>query len=230
MSPINHDVFKNFPEVEGHKDFPDEISVRLLNELHKYKSNAKPYWIQIMGIPGSGKTRLVQMLRKSLNKHSLYTLAAFDEYMELIPEYRNEQDRAQAFRKYEAPARAMGFEIFKDLIKRKVNVLFEHSTTFPAVRDLMYFIKQSGYTFILIRVVTDTHIAKRRVKNREKRTKRHVPESVIDERVLITADRWAELSKISDAQFSIINNGDYKPAETFGKTVDDVVNLVNSIA
>ncbi|MCF7865003.1 MAG: zeta toxin family protein [Candidatus Pacebacteria bacterium] len=218
-----------FPKVEGFKDFPGNIAAGLLDGIKKYKSSDHPYWIQIMGIPGSGKTTLVQMIKKALNDSHLYTLAAFDEYMEQIPDYHLERNRVQAFTKYEAPARAAGFKIFEELIERKVNVLFEHSTVFPAVKDLMYFIKQSGYTFILIRVTTDTGIAKNRVKKREKRTKRHVPESLIDERAIVTAERWDELSKISDAQFSIENNGKQKVGETFKVVVAEVADFVKSL-
>lgn len=219
----------NFPEVEGLKDFPQDIAESLLKELDRYEGHKQPYWIQVMGIPGSGKTTLVRMLQDKLNKRIPYTLAAFDEHMELIPEYHTETDRAAAFARFEAPARAIGFEIFRELIKRKVNVLFEHSTTFPAVRDLMYFVKQAGYALILVQVGVDIDIAKMRVKDREHLTKRHVPESLIEERAAIAADRWEELSTISDARFSVVNNGLEVAEKAFEETVADVYSFVDTL-
>lgn len=216
-----------FPEVDGLKDFPQNIAEKLLKEIDKYEGHKHPYWIQIMGIPGSGKTTLVRMLQQELNNRIPYTLAAFDEYMELIPEYMTEQDRAMAFAKFEEPARAVGFEIFKELIRRKVHVLFEHSTSFIGVRDLMYFVKQSGYKLILIRVEVDQCVAKARVKAREEITKRHVPESLIDERFVIIQTRWEELTKIADLNLSVVNNGDVDSREVFRKTIDKVKDSVH---
>lgn len=219
----------SFPEVDGLKDFPIEVAEQILSHARKYTGSARPYWIQVMGVPGSGKTTLVSDLHKNLNKRRPYTLAGFDEYMERIPEYHGEENRARAFTKFEAPARAVGFEVFRDLIDRKVDVLFEHSTTFPAVRDLMYFIKESGYVLILIRVVADIDVVKERVKARESVTSRHVPESLIEERVDIADNRWEELATIADMKTAVVNNGDHSAEETFRSAIVEVSNFIDSL-
>ena len=219
----------DYPEVPDTDKIPHELLAKALTEAANYPHQNKPYWIQVIGIPGSGKTTFVEMLSKRLEFRRPYTLASNDTFMDQIPEYQAMADRALAFQTFEGPARALVFELFKKLIAQKNDVLYEHSTSYPPVRDLMYYIKQSGFTFVLVRITVPLDVAKRRAHQREAETNRHIPESVIDERAALGDSRWEELSQIADYKISVENDGSLPPNETFSETITKITDFVKSL-
>lgn len=182
-----------------------------------------------MGIPGAGKSELVHLLQEELVFRKPYALAAFDVFMELIPEYRAMQDRDEAFKLFEVPARDFGFEVLHKLIEQKTDVVFEHGLTYLPARDLLFEVKRAGYRLICIRVEVEVQVAKDRVRKRGEKTGRHVPESLIDERFLVSDDRWKTVGEIADYTVAVKNNGEVGAYDAFKNTVQKVADYVRTL-
>lgn len=219
----------DFPEVPDKDRMPQDLLAKALHDAAPFPSRSKPYWVQVMGIPGAGKTLFVEQLAKALQLRAPYALAANDVFLVQIPEYLQMQDRALAFETWDSVARAIAFTVLEDLIARKADVIYEHSTVYPAVRDLMYFVKECGYELILVRIDVPLDIAKQRAIIREKETVRHVPEYVIEERVGIVEERWSELTKIADFSTRFANEGAQTPQDTFRTPVEHIIERIKSL-
>jgi predicted ABC-type ATPase len=211
-------------------EVPADTRRKIFDYLLNYPSRVMPYWIQVMGIPGAGKTELVQLLKEELAFRKPYTLAAFDVFMEQIPEYRAMPDRQKAFKVFEEPARDFGFEVLTRLIAQKTDVVFEHGLTYLPARDLLVSVKKAGYQLICVRIVVDAAIAKERVKRRDEETGRHVPESLIDERLLVSEDRWSFVKEFADYTVVVKNNGEVSVYNAFKDTVTLVSEYVRKLA
>ena len=182
-----------------------------------------------MGIPGAGKTELVHLLQEELSFRKPYALAAFDVFMEQIPEYKTMPDRQAAFKVFEEPARNFGFEVLNRLIAQKTDVVFEHGLTYLPARDLLVSVKKAGYQLICARVVVEASIAKQRAKKRGEETGRFVPESLIDERLLVSDDRWNFVKGFADYTVVVENNGEVSAYNAFKNTVSLVANFVRKL-
>lgn len=210
-------------------EIPADTRRKIFDDLLYYPSRATPYWIQVMGIPGAGKTELVHLLQEELSFRKPYALAAFDVFMEQIPEYRAMPDRQEAFKVFEEPARDFGFEVLNRLIAQKTDVVFEHGLTYLPARDLLVRVKKAGYQLICVRVVVEASIAKQRAKKRGEETGRFVPESLIDERLLVSDDRWNFVKEFADYTVAVENNGEVSVYDAFKNTVQLVTDYVRTL-
>jgi predicted ABC-type ATPase len=218
-----------YPSTDGIERVPEEMCRKIFGELLHYSSRKHPYWIQVMGIPGAGKTELIRILQEELAFRKPHTLAATDEYMEALPGFHEMKDRDEAFRTFDPVASALGLEVHKRLIAQKSDVLFERSLAHPAYRDVMYMVKKSGYTLVVVLVRVSTQVAKQRTLKRAQETNRHIPESVIDERVLLVEERWMEMKKIADYTVEVENNGEVSAYNALKNTAMMVTDFIRTL-
>lgn len=211
-------------------DIPEEIRRSVLADLLRYPSRRQPYWIQIMGIPGAGKSELVAMLAKSLDFRAPHAMAGTDEYLVRIPAFHATSDREAAFRAFDPIATAFGLEVHRHLIAQKSDVVFERSLAGIDYRDFMYEVKRAGYKMVMIRVDVDFDVAKARAEARESAGGRHVPLSVMRERVALVQDRWEEMKALADSMLELKNNGEKGVAETFFEAVKFVRDFVQGLS
>lgn len=219
----------DFPEVPDKDKIQQDILDRALVAAKSYPPRDKPYWIQVMGIPGSGKTTFTHQLIPSLASRTPYLIDSFDSFMVQFNGYTQAPDLKTAFTQYEGPARALGFAVIQKLIEKRCDIVFEHSMSYPPARDLLYFAKEQGYQIVLVRILVPVEEAKARVKVQESVIGRHVPESLIDERAVLSDQRWEELSKIVDFKIECLNDGSLPTESVFVDTIKNVTTFVGSL-
>lgn len=214
---------------EGTKLVPPDMRRTIFDDLVRYPSRDQPYWIQVMGIPGAGKSTLVGMLAEKLSFRKPYTLAATDVFLEQLPAYRALPDRDEAFRLYDPVVTALGYEVFTQLIAQKSDVLFERSLADILYRDLMYIVKKSGYRLVTVLIRVDVAVAKARTEARALETNRHVPEAVIDERAILIEERWKDMLGIADYTVEVKNNGEVSAPDALRGTVEMVTEYIRGM-
>lgn len=163
--------------------------------LQGITSKENPILLQISGIPGAGKSTYC---KTHLMPDFLYI--SFDNIMLELSEYKNEvisNGIESAYKKYEMPARAIGYELLNQALKLKLNIMLEHSGTNKAHLELFKNIKNKGYQTAVNFIVCDVNVALRRSKDREIEQKRHVPEKIILERAKFFNAFIEEYSKIT---------------------------------
>ena len=155
-----------------------------------------PTLLQISGIPGAGKTTFA---KQPLFESYLYL--NFDFVMEMIPAYNQmlfSKGSEVAFAHWEMPARIIGYQILLEAIKKKVNILLDHSGTNPAHIELFKKVKELRYTTELIFLLCDREVAYQRTQERTLRTHRFTPRHLIDERADLALSFLEKYKKIAD--------------------------------
>ncbi len=180
-----------------YKDIKSPESERLIAEsLSGIQPSAAPELLQISGIPGAGKSTFC-----AKHQQEGYLYLSFDRIMSRLSGYQQElaQNGAeQAYRKYEMPARIIGYEILRRALNRRLNIMFEHSGTNQAHLELFKNIHKKGYKTAVDFVICDTRLAIKRAKEREKRINRHVPEQLIVERAARFSEYMSAYQKLTD--------------------------------
>lgn len=134
-----------------------------------------------LGIPWVGKTtKIHQFIRENSQlKDIQFTQIGNDDIMQAMPDYQaavNTDWPEQAFKDFELPARAIGYELLREAVASGVNLLIDHSGTAEYRPTLLREIQSKWYYIIMVHVHCELKEALRRSKIREKETKRHVPE------------------------------------------------------
>lgn len=187
LIPYSYDIIQN--------DVFDSI---IEQELSRAQPATTPFFHQISGIPGSGKSTFCEHF---LHKNPSFSYISFDKIMESIPSYSQDiikKGSAEAFKNWEIPARIIGYEILKRLIEKKANILLEHSGVNEPHLHLCKNIKQLSYTTTICFLMCDKKIALKRTKERECLTHRHTPESLIEQRALSIVQYAQKYTKIAD--------------------------------
>ncbi len=183
----------------------EETEQLIAKSLYGIKASDKPELLQISGIPGSGKSTFCAQ-----NKPRGYLYLSFDAIMTKLSGYQQElaQNGAeQAYRKYEMPARIIGYEILRRALNQHINIMFEHSGTNQAHLELFKNIHSKGYKTAVDFIVCDTTLAIKRAKEREKQINRHVPEQLIIERSAKFSEYITTYQKLAD-KVSFFNGAD----------------------
>ena len=147
---------------------------------------SRPYLINISGIPCAGKSTLSQ---KILNQNPFLLYISFDEIMESLSLYQNDyksHGQEYAFKKWEIPARYLGYKLLQTSIKNNYPILFEHSNANTLHIDLYRWIKNQGYYLEIRFINIDIDSAEERSKKRN----RYMPLEIIKE-------RYEQLQKIN---------------------------------
>lgn len=164
-----------------------------------------PYFVHTLGIPGSGKSSFVNALADQM-KDRPPTVVAFDRLMEQVPEYRTHQDREQAFKQYELPAREAGYLLLRRLIEKGADILLDHSGAFPKHVDMLRYAKEAKhYRVIIVRIMVDLETAKKRIAIRQSIEGRHTPLDYVDERNRIVTELLPAYRDVADVYAEISN-------------------------
>lgn len=175
MPSIKELVVSDYKSVKSKET--EEIISQSLKGLYPAK---EPKLLQVSGIPGAGKSTFCAKYAK---KDFLYL--SFDKIMSKLSGYQLELTLGgaeQAYRKYEMPARIIGYELLRRALNLHLNIMLEHSGTNNAHLELFQNIKKYGYKTEVDFILCDTKLAIQRAAAREKVINRHVPEQLIVER------------------------------------------------
>ena len=168
----------NFDEAK--KEFDYIIN----SEISNYSPSGKPVLTIISGIPYSGKSTFI---KDNTVEPELSIIISFDTIMKKLSYYNKliSIDKKIAFSKCELPARIIGYELLQKSIEKKINIIFEHSSTPPEHLELYSEISdRHAYHVKLIYLKCSVETAKKRAeKNNFKRDQgRYTPLEYIDSR------------------------------------------------
>lgn len=142
--------------------------------------SAHPRFVQVGGIPGAGKSTFCAGRRWNDR-----LFISFDAIMENIPAYQTDiyrLGRAGSFKKWEIPARIVGYELLRRAVEARADIYFEHSGVNRPHIQLVENLKKCGYRTEMHFILCSLAIAEARAKAREQMTKRHTPPAIIAER------------------------------------------------
>ncbi len=175
MPSITNDIAYEYDAIKS-SEYEDLISKTLGNK----KPSSNPCFEQIMGIPGAGKSTFAKLYQK---EDAVFI--SFDKIMENIQQYQQdckELGSIQSFKKWEMPARVIGYETLKRAIQKRINICFEHSGVIQSGLDLIKNLKNYNYTTQMNCITCDINEAYKRAEIREQQTKRHTPKEMIKQR------------------------------------------------
>lgn len=181
----------------GYYDIRNKVYDEIINAvLAGAHPTPKPMLIQVGGIPGAGKSTFC---KQQLYAGSIYI--SFDAIMELIPDYQRDLyllGSAESFKKWEIPARVIGYEILRRAVVRKLNIFLEHSGVNQAHLELFDNIKKLGYRTEIDYILCNPKIAYKRTVAREKVTMRHTPKEIIEERAALVEQYLEKYKTMAD--------------------------------
>lgn len=162
------------------------------------KAQKNPAMFHMCGIPAAGKTTFY---KNHKDEFKGYIFISFDDVMEHIDDYKKDIEKygsVEAFKKWEMPARIIGYEILRIAIKNKYNIFLDHSGLNDGHKFLLENIKKLGY-HTEVRVVQCTpRTALIRSKRRERAINRHLPLQLIINRFLMLSDQIINFGNIAD--------------------------------
>ncbi len=186
-SSLNIDLL--IPEIAGIIPYKYE-SIRcslydniLNNIIGKKIPNSNKFIFHMLGIPGSGKTTFIKTVEEINSDNCV--LIAFDDIMERIPYYREDNIKlgsVESFKKWEIPARVIGYELLVRSIESSLSIFFDHGGLCRQHVSLMSNIRSYGYKTIMKFMNCDLKTAQERVVKRETVTGRHTPVEMINKR------------------------------------------------
>ena len=173
-----------------------------------------PRFIQIGGIPGAGKSTFCA------DRHwNSRLFISFDAIMENIPAYHTDiyrLGRAGSFKKWEIPARIIGYELLRRAVEIRADIYMEHSGVNKPHVQLIENLKKYGYQTEIHFLLCSLAVAKARAEARERMTGRHTPPALIAERYnLVDTYLQTYAAKVdslyvyntTDNKFSLSRNG-----------------------
>jgi len=188
---------------EEHKE-DMQIFEGILNAMLKsVLSQEKPKFIHMLGLPGAGKSTYYKQHQSEFQN---YLYIDFDLVMGATKEYQKDLKvlgSAEAFKRWQIPARIAGYELLKRAIEEKKNIFFDHGGTPVCHRELLKNIKAFGYQTKMIYLPCSVDVALKRVAARELLTKRHTPSQIVIERDLLIKQNLTTYQSLVD-EFEII--------------------------
>ncbi|MFI3241999.1 MAG: zeta toxin family protein [Alphaproteobacteria bacterium] len=175
MPSITKDVSYEYDAIKS--DVFEAIISDILKDSH---TSSNPYFEQVMGIPGAGKSTFTKKY-----KRDDAVFLNFDNVMERIPQYQKdilELGSVESFKKWEMPARVIGYEVLRRAVEAKANIFWDHSGLFVSCLDLIENIKKYNYNTHMFCLLCDVDEACKRAQQREQITKRHTPKEMIEQR------------------------------------------------
>lgn len=139
--------------------------------LKEIPAQEKPMLFHTLGFPGSGKSTLLEYCHeheKLFPENSFFL--GFDRIMESCEAYQNDHAEfgsEEAFNRWEIPARALGYELLQEALRRKIHIVFEHSGARKDHVDMLRTAKEYyGYEIVMLDVVCDVEKAVQRMTAR----------------------------------------------------------------
>ncbi|MDR2564388.1 MAG: ATP-binding protein [Prevotellaceae bacterium] len=189
--------------------FESIISDKLLD----VRSAARPFLVNISGIPGAGKSTYCHRLISGrahlfgLDFSSALYLA-FDDIMcsdRLQAEVRSSAFYEKCFGRWEVPARIAGYELLRRAVRMRLNILFEHSSALAQHVDLFRLIASDfDYEIYFAHIKVDIDLAKRRVLERTVREDRRVDSERIIKRDKALMLLLPEYQKLFKSQYKLL--------------------------
>lgn len=142
--------------------------------------SVQPKLVHMGGIPGAGKTTFT---RNYPMENMVYI--GFDAVMSEIKGYKEDIKvfgSEEGFKKWEMPARIIGYELLRRCVEMRTNIFFDHSGCFASHIDLVHNIRKYHYTTDMYFILCDIEVAYQRALLREEWTMRHTPREMIEER------------------------------------------------
>lgn len=184
------------------KIYQEEESFGFEEIIEKFISSVpsveEPEFVHMLGIPAAGKSTYYEANK---DKYKDYVFVGFDFIMMAHPEYQNDVlslGSVEAFKKWELPARIAGYELLRRAVETKKNIFFDHGGTPKCHQELLINVKALGYNTRMFYIYCDVETAIKRAKIREFDTKRHTPEEMIRERMLLVEENKQIYKKIVD--------------------------------
>lgn len=162
-----------------------------------------PVFFHTLGFASSGKTTLIEFCRtqENLFPFGFFSLA-FDRLMESCPAYQQDYKTLgaeAAFRKWELPARRLGYELLQEAVARRIPVVFEHSGARDDHVALLKAAKNEwDYRIVILELRCTPETALHRAQSRE----RFMPERYVYERQKVIDGLRCDYKAIAD-QFRI---------------------------
>lgn len=157
MSMVVADII-DCPSVEALMTRYDSAKNHVLQELrndwmyslNQLPSQEHPEIFHTLGFSGSGKSTLLEYChtqQEVFPAHAFFL--GFDRIMESCEAYQKDYESLgaeEAFLRWEIPARALGYELLQEALKRKLHIVFEHSGARQDHVELLRHIKNDlGY-------------------------------------------------------------------------------------
>ena len=181
-----------------------------------------PYLFHLCGLPGAGKTTFYHS--QSWPKH---VFIGFDDIMESIPQYQKDiitLGSVNAFKKWEIPARIIGYELFRRAVSEHKTIFFDNGALSQTHLNLIKNIRNFGYKTIMYYISCDIDTACQRAEQRQKETMRHIPVETIKQRALIEQDVVPQYKQIADEFYTYNNNKkSFQLIESFLRTNSEAV-------
>lgn len=186
----------------------------LINKFLKAAPQSdKPLLIHMSGIPGSGKTTFYKS-----RPWQPHVCVAFDDIMEQLPSYRQDLKTlgsAASFKKWEIPARIIGYELLRRAVEQHKNIFFDHGGANNSHILLLKNAKKYNYTTEMHHIFCPAELAIQRTQTREKVTHRHTPRALIEQRSQKISSLLDEYKKIVDTFYVYDNSSShFTPIET----------------
>jgi predicted ABC-type ATPase len=198
---------KNGQYFVDRKSLHKSIFNKYLSQIVRLARKEHPNSIFMAGGPGSGKSYSLESLAKAgVVNLSNYVIINSDDIKEMIPEY-------QTFKKIDAEKAAnmvhkessfLKDQVVGEATKRKVNFILDGTFSDP-VKSAALLKTLTGFQTKIIFVDAPTEVLLKRVQERGQKTGRFVPPDFVKHSVEQIRASIAELSKVADITFFIIN-------------------------
>lgn len=144
-------------------------------------SQENPYLFVIGGSPGAGKTRWRQHVYSQMVNVHLHDM---DEVLIRLPGYQKDLAQGEpilAFEKWWPTAREISEKLVQYAIELKYCIIYDR--TCSAEGSYFHFTqaKKQDYRIFMVGLCIDADLAYARVTEREKKTKRAMPQAILDE-------------------------------------------------
>lgn len=164
------------------------------------------------GSPAAGKTTFVAYALKQKILPGSAFVHDCDWVMTQLEGYQADLQlfgAEAAFKKWELPARALAEVELQKAITEGRDVIYDRSCALASSYSfLKKVIQNNGYQLVMHVVYLDKDKTFSRAKERESKTGRHIPESMILERLEMISALWLHYLSISQEAFLYVNRAD----------------------
>ena len=184
-----------------------DITMHFLSAAQGRKQSS-PQLIGFGGGPGAGKSFLYEKMKTKGQLPKNAVLHDPDLVMQSIPQYREDamSDPVSAFKNWELPARQLAHEILLKALVAGYHIIYIRTFTLPDSLRFAYAVKTFGYTFDMHLVTCDLDVAQTRARERENKTKRHIPPEAVTQRHQAFLRLMPDIIRIADRYFIYENN------------------------
>ncbi|MDW7694418.1 zeta toxin family protein [Flammeovirgaceae bacterium SG7u.111] len=181
ITDINSLSFDNIvttlPNEVDEKEVIEEFQLLKDNMLNSVVPQQDKLLIHMAGLPGSGKSTYCEnvLLKKLVREEILYL--GFDDVMEKISFYQEEKkkDIVNAFKRWEIPARILGYEILVKAFEKNLSVLFDNGASNARHLEIIELFQENNYRIKMYYLGGTPQQLIPRVAQREAEGKRHLP-------------------------------------------------------